>query len=101
MYGGGRPYGYVFGGSGGGYKTLACIESTTVWDGAAPFFIGSPVSIPTVFTVQAHAMRILGDKFPQIVEPLEPGGSGDMHAGLDTQQSEPLIEVTKIGFPPR
>jgi hypothetical protein len=101
MYGGGRPYGYVFGGSGGGYKTLACIESTTIWDGAAPFIIGSPVSIPNVFTVQAHAMRILGDKFPQIVEALEPGGSGDMYTGLNKEQSEALTEATKMGFPPR
>jgi hypothetical protein len=100
MYGGGRPYGYVFGGSGGGYKTLACIESTTVWDGAAPFIIGSPVSIPNVFTVQAHAMRILSSKFPQIVDALEPGGSGDMYAGLNQEQREALVEVTKFGFAP-
>ena len=101
MYGGGRPYGYVFGGSGGGYKTLACIESTTIWDGAAPFIIGSPVSIPNVFTIQAHAMRILGDKFPQIVEALEPGGSGDMYAGLNQEERDALTEVTKMGFPPK
>jgi hypothetical protein len=60
-----RPYGYVFGGSGGGYKTLACIEAGKAWDGAAPFIIGSPVSIPNVFTVQAHAMRVLGRDFPK------------------------------------
>ena len=28
MYGEHRPFGYVFGGSGGGYRTMACIENT-------------------------------------------------------------------------
>ncbi|MFI4974340.1 MAG: hypothetical protein ACHP84_07380 [Caulobacterales bacterium] len=77
MYGPHRAYGYVFGGSGGAYKTIACFENTLgVWDGAVPFVMGSPVSLPNVFTVQAHAMRVLWDKFPQIVDALEPGGSG-------------------------
>ncbi|KAF2395893.1 hypothetical protein EJ06DRAFT_257816 [Trichodelitschia bisporula] len=100
MYGPHRPYGYVFGGSGGGYKTLACIENGTEWDGAVPFIIGSPVSIPSVFTVQAHAMRVLASKFDSIVDALEPGGSGDMYAGLDIEQRQALAEVTKFGFPP-
>ena len=65
MYGGGRPYGYVYGGSGGGYKTIECVERTTgVWDGCVPFIHGSPTSMPNVFTVQAHALRVLKDKFP-------------------------------------
>jgi hypothetical protein len=95
-----KIYGYVFGGSGGGYKTTACIENTEVWDGAVPFIIGSPVSIPNVFTVQAHAMRLLDGKFGGIVDALEPGGSGDMYAGLNQEQKEALLEVTKMGFPP-
>jgi hypothetical protein len=41
-----RPIGIVFGGSGGGYKTMACIENTDAWDGAVPYVIGSPVSLP-------------------------------------------------------
>ena len=36
LYGVGRPYGYVYGGSGGGYKSMACIENTDAWDGACP-----------------------------------------------------------------
>ena len=33
-----RPYGYVYGGSGGGFKSTACAEHTEgVWDGAVPF----------------------------------------------------------------
>ncbi|KAF1991547.1 hypothetical protein K402DRAFT_450456 [Aulographum hederae CBS 113979] len=102
LYGdkGHRPYGYVFGGSGGAYKTLACFEQTTTWDGSVPFIVGSPISIPNVFTVQAHAMRILMKKFPQIVDAIEPGGSGDMYKDLNEEEAGALKEVTSMGFPP-
>jgi len=38
MYGGNkRPYGYAYGGSGGGYRTIGSIENTQgVWDGVVP-----------------------------------------------------------------
>ena len=102
MYGEHRPYGYVYGGSGGGFKTISCVESTNdVWDGAVPFILGSPMSLPNVFSVQAHAMRILWDRFPQINDALAPGGSGDMYAGLTAEEREALAEVTRMGFPPR
>ncbi len=102
MYGPHRPYGYVFGGSGGSLKTFGCFESAlSVWDGALPFVTGSPVAMPNLFTVQAHAMRVLWDKFPAIVDALEPGGSGDMYEGLNSEEREALAEVTRLGFPPR
>ena len=101
MYGEHRPYGYVYGGSGGGFKTMSCMENTDVWDGGVPFIIGSPMSLPNVFSVQAHAMRILWEKFPQIVDAVDPGGSGDMYAGLSAEEREALEEVTRMGFPPR
>lgn len=101
MYGTHRPYGYVYGGSGGAFKTFACVENTDVWDGAVPFIHGSPVSLPNVFTVQAHALRVLDGKFDQIVDALEPGGSGDMYAALNDEQRAALEEVTRMGFPPR
>jgi len=102
LYGSHRPYGYIYGGSGGGFKTISFIENTTgVWDGAVPFVIGSPMAIPNVFTVRAHAMRILKDKFPSIIDALEPGGSGDMYAGLNEEERQALEEVTKMGFPPK
>ncbi len=102
MYGRHRTYGYVYGGSGGAFKTLGCVENIPgVWDGSIPFVHGTPVSIPYFFTVQAHAMRILGPKFPQIVDALDPGGSGDMYAGLNEEERAALLEVTRFGFPPR
>jgi hypothetical protein len=102
MYGEHRPYGYVFGGSGGALKTVSCIENEPdVWDGAVPFVMGSTMSMPMVFSVQAHAMRLLWDEFPNIVDALEPGGSGDVYAGLSAEQRDALAEVTRMGFPPR
>jgi hypothetical protein len=84
MYGEHRPYGYAFGGSGGAYRTVGGIENTEgVWDGAVPYVLGSPMAIPNVFTVRIHAMRVLKDKFPLIVDALEPGGKVDMYAGLN------------------
>ncbi|MBB6634541.1 PKD domain-containing protein [Cohnella thailandensis] len=97
-----RPYGYIYGGSGGGFKTISFMENTTgIWDGAVPFVIGTPVAIPNVFTARVHAMRLLWDKFPSILDAIEPGGSGDMYAGLNEEEREALEEVTKMGFPPR
>jgi hypothetical protein len=100
MYGPKRPYGYAFGGSGGAYRTIGSIEHTIgVWDGAVPFVIGSSMAAPNMFTVRMHAMRILKDKFPQIVDAVEPGGSGDPYAGLNEEQAAALREVTRMGFP--
>ena len=96
-----RPYGYAWGGSGGAFKTIACIESTQgVWDGAVPFIHATPVALPNDFTVQAHAMRVLRSKLPAIVDAIDPGGSGDMYAGLNDDERAALHEVTAMGFPP-
>ena len=98
MYGEHRPFGYVYGGSGGAFKTISCFENRIdVWDGAVPFVHGSPVSMPNLFTVQAHAIRILRDRFTDIVDTLEPGGSGDMFSGLNNEEREALAEVDTDG----
>lgn len=97
-----RAYGYAFGGSGGAYRTIGAIENTSgVWDGVVPYVAGSGMALPNVFTVRLRAMRILRDKFPEIVDAMEPGGSGDPYAGLDPEQAAALREVTRMGFPLR
>jgi hypothetical protein len=98
MYGGGRPYGYVYGGSGGGFKTMSCIENTTTYDGAVPFVIGSPVALPHSITVRGHGKRLLRRVLPLIADALEPGGSGDVYAGLNEEEKDALQEVTRFGF---
>lgn len=100
-YGGKRPFGYAYGGSGGAYRTIGGMESTRgVWDGAVPFVPGSPMAIPNMFSVRMQAMRILDRKFPQILDAVSPGGSGDPYAGLDEREQQALREVTRMGFPP-
>jgi hypothetical protein len=101
MYGPDRTYGYAFGLSGGAFRTIAGAENTDAWDGVAPLVIGSPMALPNVFTVRALALRVLKDKFPAIVDAVEPGGSGDMYAGLNDEERAVLAEVTRMGFPPR
>ena len=95
-----RPYGYCFGGSGGAYRTAGSIESTQgVWDGAVPYVMGSPYAIPNVFAVRMHAMRVLDKKLPQIIDAMEPGGSGAPYAGLNEEETQVLKEATAMGFP--
>ncbi len=101
MYGHRRIYGYVYGGSGGGYRTMGSMQNTVgVWDGAVPFVLGSPMASPNNFAIRMHAMRLLKDKFPQIVDAMDVGGSGDPYAGLDPEQAAAFREVTRMGFPP-
>lgn len=101
MYQARRPYGYVYGGSGGGYKTMACIENTNAWDGAVPFVIGSPVSLPNTITLHAQGQRCLRHVFGKIVDSLEPGGSKNMYEGLTNDEAVMLKEITQMGFPPK
>ncbi|WP_407673610.1 hypothetical protein [Parafrankia colletiae] len=97
-----RPRGYIYGASGGAYQTIGALESTEgVWDGGVPMVPGTPNAIPSSMTAQLLALRVLRDKLPQIVDALEPGGSGDPYAGLDEEQRSVLREVTRIGLPLR
>ncbi len=101
MYGPQRVYGYIYGGSGGGYRTMGSMEHTTgVWDGAVPFVLGTPMASPNNFSIRMHALRLLKDKFPGIVDAMDAGGSGNPYAGLDAEQAAALREATRMGFPP-
>ncbi|GIX29647.1 MAG: hypothetical protein KatS3mg124_0119 [Porticoccaceae bacterium] len=95
-----RPYGYAYGGSGGGYRTIGGMEASRgIWDGAVPYVIGSTMAIPNVFAVRLRALRVLWHRFPAIVDALEPGGSGDPWAGLEARETATLWEATRMGFP--
>jgi len=59
------------------------------------------VALPNVFTVRAHALRILRNKIPMIAYALEPGGNGDIYSGLSKEEREAFDEATKMGLPMR
>ncbi len=101
LFGEHRVYGYVFGGSGGGYKTMSCLENTNAFDGGVPFVIGSPVSLPNCLTVCANAGRRLRRVCRKISDALEPGGSQNIYEGLNDEERKALRELVRMGFPPR
>lgn len=100
MYGIHRTYGYAFGGSGGGYRTLACAENTDAWDGVLPYIHGNAHAWPNGYAGRARAQRILKAKMPRIADAIEPGG-GNIGAGLSDQEQAVLAEVGRLGFPTR
>ena len=100
IYGARRVYGYLYGGSGGAFQTIASAEETIgVWDGFLPFVMGTPNAIPNNFTVRVHALQLLRDKWSSILDAIEPGGSGNPYAGLNDEERGALEEATRMGFP--
>jgi len=104
LYDGERPYGYAFGGSGGGFRTLAGMENTEgAWDGAVPFVIGSPMAIPNGFTIRTYAMRVLEQKLPAVADAVDVGSNRNPFTdiGLNDEERGALREATRMGFPLR
>lgn len=65
------PVKEMYGGSGGAYKTIECVENCSSWDGVVPYVNGAPVSVPHNLTIRAHAMRVFRHKFPDIINRLK------------------------------
>ncbi|HSW15342.1 MAG TPA: PKD domain-containing protein [Solimonas sp.] len=104
LYGEHRPWGYLFGGSGGSYQVIGSAENTRgVWDGFVPFVMAVPNAVPSMFTVRMHALRVLRqrDRYPAIMDAINPGGSGDPYASLNEEERAALGEATRMGYPPR
>ena len=102
VYGAHRPYGYLFGGSGGAYQTVGAAENTDgVWDGFVPFVPGCDHAIPSMMSARMHALRELRrrDRFPVIADAHEPGGSGDPYPQLNETEAAALREITLLGHP--
>lgn len=95
-----RIHGYLYGGSGGSYQTIAAMENSSgVWDGAVPFIVGDPSSIPNNFFIRALGRLVLRDHAAAIADAVAPGGSGDPFAGLDAASRQVLAEITHLGLP--
>lgn len=102
IYGDHRPYGYLFGGSGGSYQVMGAAENTTgVWDGFLPYVLGTPYALPSMFTARVHALRILRqhNKLPDVMDAVNPGGSGDPYVTLNEEEAAALREASLLGYP--
>ena len=101
-----RPYGYIYGGSGGSYMTICALQQTSgIWDGGVPFISANHMATPYTYNVRILVLRLLRDTgantFPDVIDAIDPGGSGDPYATLSEEQAEALRDATKFGFPPR
>ncbi len=99
MYGTAPHHGYVFGASGGGYRSIACIENEPdLYDGACPT-IGTTLGVAQQWSAVGywwlHARHALED----IVDAMLPGGNGDPFATLTHNQREALAAVYRHGYP--
>jgi hypothetical protein len=102
---------YVFGGSGGARRSPLCLEyAPDVWDGALPYMGGGEHIAEhgdfrllrgggSTFTSMFNVQRLLGSKIYDVVDAMQPGGSGDPFAGLDTHQREELANLYRLGYP--
>lgn len=94
--------GYIWGGSGGSYQTVGAVENTQdVWQGAVPFVIGAPTSIPNNFFVRSLAKLVLRQKAAAIADAVRPGGSGNPYSTLNPVEAAILAEVSQLGVPLR
>jgi hypothetical protein len=99
MYGAAPHHGYVFGGSGGGSRSIYCLENRPdVYDGASPHVIWSSPLGSNWSPVGYWWLHARG-KLTEIVDAVEPGGSGDPFAALDVAQRAALAALYRFGFP--
>lgn len=104
IYGPHRPYGYLYGGSGGSKQVMGTAELTQgIWDGFLPYVLGTDHAVPSAFTVRQYPLRVLRkrDKWAGVVDAIAPGGSGDPYADLDDEEAAALREATRFGYPLR
>ena len=98
IYGSEPHHSYVWGGSGGGVRSLCCIENRPdVWDGDVSFVIGeaSGSSLPLMLAYWWLYCRTRRD---QIIDACEPGGSGDPFDGLNEEERTALAAVYRGGW---
>jgi hypothetical protein len=98
MYGQAPRHGYIWGPSGGGFRTMLCFEHRPdVWDGASPHVTGAGPYTGGV--AGAYAWLHMHNKIPEIIDAMEPGGSGDPFTTLNYDQREGLAALYRNGYP--
>ncbi|MHB8465210.1 MAG: PKD domain-containing protein [Acidimicrobiales bacterium] len=110
IYGTPPHHSYVWGGSGGARRSPLCLQyAPDVWDGALPFMgdamVGDHGDFSRLkggggnFAAMFNVQRLLGPKINDVVDAMQPGGSGDPFAGLDTNQRQELATLYRLGYP--
>jgi hypothetical protein len=97
-YGRAPHHSYIWGGSGGGLRSLACIENRPdVWDGDVSYVIGEASGSPQAYA-QAYWWLYCRDRRNHIIDAVEPGGSGDPFAGLTDDERSALAVLYRSGW---
>ena len=113
VYGSEPHHSYVWGGSGGGRRSPLVLENAPdVFDGALPFMGGGDVRpFPATerikgaqvmsFACMFNVQRLLRSpaKAMGVIDAMQPGGSGDPFAGLNSHERDELASLYKQGFP--
>ena len=80
----------------------SCIENTVdVWDGGCRSSWAPSMACRTCSPCKRTQCACSGTSSPASSTRSNPAVSGDMYAGLTTEEREALAEVTRYGFPPR
>ena len=100
VYGAVPRHGYIYGGSGGAGRTIACLEHAPdgLYDGAVVYILPH-VAQQVLCAYVAETARVLGDSLAVVVDATAPGGSGDPFGGLTVEQRIALATLYKLGFP--
>jgi hypothetical protein len=99
VYGEAPHHSYVWGGSGGGLRSTTCIENRPdVWDGAVPFVIGEASGSSALPLTLAYWWLYCRHRRDDIIDAVEPGGSGDPFAGLADDERRALATVYRGGW---
>jgi hypothetical protein len=98
IYGKAPHHGYCGGIGGGGGRATLCLENAPdVYHGCTPQIIGSSVS---AYSAMQRAILFIGnEKLKQVIDAVEPGGSGDPYASLNALQREALADLYRTGYP--
>src|SRR5262245_23770445 len=102
MYGTAPHDGYIWGQSGGGVRSLAALENVTdVWSGGVPEVATGGPSVQ-LWSSNALAVEFVrrDGKLHDVVDAIEPGGSGDPFATLDSRAADALANCFRLGLTP-
>jgi hypothetical protein len=113
VYGKPPQYSYVWGGSGGGRRSPACLEyGADVYAGALPFMGGGNIEPhgtrsrvrseqPLCFGSMFNVQRLLAGagKLERVIDAMQPGGSGNPFEGLSNHEREELASLYRLGYP--